>query len=590
MVTTNKRASAAATPVSRRQRGRPQPTGNGVTVDAASSDSARQRGAARTKPVRVTSRRAAAGVRGAIAACDSAAVRGTIRGMARALGRRGGRGHRAVRVESLVASWLDALPADESRWLVCESAAWALAWLARTRRAGSSAGGLLERLAAEGRTALDAVTSRDTRPARFLLVFSRLFADVEACRCLEPPARAALEEEIGRLATSHGTIGLPGSAAMLERLVRWSVARSGVLAAGGRPWNEATERRWAAAAAFGLRLLGDEGRLLAAGERLPWRAAAPLVEAAEATVPNRRLRRTARRLAGRGRSGRNGGLLSCDLHDVEAATTVIRSGWTPDAIRILISYRDTTPWLEVGVGDRLLVAGPWRWSVALDGRPLEAEAAWEVAGWESDRKAAFLEIAAPLGGGVRLERQVVVLRRQRIVLLADVITRGPAAVATAEGIVSRSVVPLAAGLEAEAAAETRELTLFDTKPRCQALPLALSEWRGVGSGGLAVADGGLALEQSGLGRMYAPLWLDCEPARVGSPLTWRQLTVADTRRNLPRHQAAGFRVQAGTDQWLLYRALDVARNRTVLGCNVSSEFLLGRIRRSGEVARTLEIE
>jgi hypothetical protein len=191
---------------------------------------------------------------------------------------------------------------------------------------------------------------------------------------------------------------------------------------------------------------------------------------------------------------------------------------------------------------------------------------------------------------VRLERQVVVLRRQRIVLLADVITRGPAAVATAEGIVSRSVVPLAAGLEAEAAAETRELTLFDTKPRCQALPLALSEWRGVGSGGLAVADGGLALEQSGLGRMYAPLWLDCEPARVGSPLTWRQLTVADTRRNLPRHQAAGFRVQAGTDQWLLYRALDVARNRTVLGCNVSSEFLLGRIRRSGEVARTLEIE
>jgi hypothetical protein len=589
MVTKNDRSTAAITPASRR-RG-PHPTANGAAVEQASGTAARQRGSARTKPARITSRRAAAGVRGAIAVCSAAALRGSMRVMARTLGRRWGRrGRRAARVESLVAGWLEALPADESRWLLCEAAAWALAWLARTRRAGGSAGGLLERLAAEGRTALDAVSSRDTRPARFLLVFSRLFADVEACRCLESPARGALEEEIGRLATSHGTIGLPGSAAMLERLVRWSSARSGALAAGRLPWDDATEQRWAAAAAFGLRLLGDEGRWLAAGERLPGRAAAPLVEAAEATASARRLRRTARGLAGRGRKVRDGGLLACDLHDVEAATTVIRSGWKPDAIRILVGYRDATPWLEVAVGDRLLVEGPWQWSVALEGRQLEAEAAWEVAGWESDRKAAFLEIAAPLAGGMRLERQVVLLRRQRIVLLADVVTRGPGMAVTSGAIVCRSVATLAAGLEAEAAAETRELVLFDTKPRCQALPLALPEWRGAGPGSLALTDGGLALEQSGVGRIYAPLWLDCEPARVGAPLTWRQLTVADTRRNLPRHQAAGFRVQAGPRQWLLYRALDVARNRTVLGCNVSSEFLLGRIRRSGEVARTLEIE
>jgi len=66
--------------------------------------------------------------------------------------------------------------------------------------------------------------------------------------------------------------------------------------------------------------------------------------------------------------------------------------------------------------------------------------------------------------------------------------------------------------------------------------------------------------------------------------------VADTWQNLPRHEAAGFRVQVGLDQWLLYRALDQPRNRTVLGCNMSCEFLLGRIRPDGTVARTLEIE
>jgi hypothetical protein len=68
------------------------------------------------------------------------------------------------------------------------------------------------------------------------------------------------------------------------------------------------------------------------------------------------------------------------------------------------------------------------------------------------------------------------------------------------------------------------------------------------------------------------------------------LTVADTRRILPAHQAVGFRVQAGLEQWLVYRALDVPRNRTLLGCNVSCEFLVGRVKKSGEVARTLEIQ
>jgi hypothetical protein len=65
--------------------------------------------------------------------------------------------------------------------------------------------------------------------------------------------------------------------------------------------------------------------------------------------------------------------------------------------------------------------------------------------------------------------------------------------------------------------------------------------------------------------------------------------VADTRQNLPPHQAAGFRVQAGPDQWLVYRTLDEPRNRTVLGCNISCGFLAGRIGRTGVVERAIEI-
>jgi hypothetical protein len=86
------------------------------------------------------------------------------------------------------------------------------------------------------------------------------------------------------------------------------------------------------------------------------------------------------------------------------------------------------------------------------------------------------------------------------------------------------------------------------------------------------------------------VWFDLDPDRAELPLTWRPLSVADQRQNLKRHEAVGFRVQVGLEQWLLYRALDTPRNRTLLGCNVACEFLVGRLRRSGEVSRTLEIE
>ena len=120
----------------------------------------------------------------------------------------------------------------------------------------------------------------------------------------------------------------------------------------------------------------------------------------------------------------------------------------------------------------------------------------------------------------------------------------------------------------------------------------MPEWSSAAAlGACDLTPQGIRLRQQATGsRLYAPLWLDCDSSRIGSPLTWRQLTVADTRMNLARHEAVGFRVQAGHKQWLLYRALDKPRNRTLLGCNLSCEFLLGRIGGRGNVSRTLEIQ
>jgi hypothetical protein len=118
--------------------------------------------------------------------------------------------------------------------------------------------------------------------------------------------------------------------------------------------------------------------------------------------------------------------------------------------------------------------------------------------------------------------------------------------------------------------------------RFLAVPLAMPEWSSAAADGrFESAAGRLVLEQrSPVARLHAPVWIDLEPSRVGEPMTWRQLTVADTRQNLPTHRACGYRVQAGTKQWLVYRALDAVRNRSVLGCNLACEFLLGRIGRA----------
>jgi hypothetical protein len=541
--------------------------------------------AAETTSASVGRRIAIGGIDRCAGGCTTDEARGRVHALARATRRGAETTRRAAALEGTIATVLDeAAAAGPDRWACAEAAAWALGRLVRRRPAAGSAGRHLERIVAEARSGAAALADRDTRPARFVLVLARLFADVEACRDFEKAVAAALVEEIARLTTPDGAVVLAGSTAVVERVCRWTAVRAAALSLGGPAWDDDAERRWSAAAASTLRLLGTRGRGLAGGGQLPAAVTAPLVDAVS-RAKSGRARRTARSLR-RGEAER--GLLPLDHHDPAAAVAVIRSGWGRNAVRVSLEYRDAAPRLEIAVGDRLLVDGAWEWATTAGGRSLDADGAWTVSCWEVDRKAAFVEIAAPLAGGLRIEREVVVLRRERIVLLADAIV--PAAGGDATELAHRVTVPLAAALEAEAAAETREVLVYDGGMRLMALPLALPEWRVAGRGSLEATDGRLVLEHAGQRRLYAPLWLDCDPRRIGLPLTWRQLTVADTRRNLPPQQAAGFRVQSGDEQWLLYRALDAVRNRTLLGCNVSCGFLLGRIRRSGEVARTVEIE
>ncbi len=551
-------------------------------------------------PVRVNRASAARRIREAASISDAWSIRECLGRLADQV--RGGAGNpqRTQFVEAAIAACLDeARDADGGdRWLACESAAWALGWMARSRRAGGSAGSLLERLVQEATAANRVVASSDTLPARFMLVLARLFGDIEACRRFEHLAADAVAAEIDRLVSVRGTVHGADGAAIVERVVRWCRFREVALATGGAAWGAATDRRWREAATASVRLLGRHGRGLAAGGLLPLAFTQPLLDAVDGL--GRRRKHTVKVVCCPPKSaGKARRFIRRDLHDATAAVAVMRSGWDAASVRLLVDYSRPVPHLELAVADRLLASGPWRWNVTLDGRSLETEGPWTVSCWESDRKASFLEITAPLPGGRQFERQVILLPRDRIVVLADAVTTpGGTPVGQAlngSGPQTRleltSSLPMAAGLDTEPATDTRELIAFDTKMRMMAFPIALPEWRSAGRGSFTPTPEGLTLSQETAGpRCYAAMWLDLDPTRAGRPLTWRQLTVADSRIILPPHQAVGFRVQVGGDQWLLYRGLDAPRNRTLLGCNVSCEFLLGRIKGDGTVRRLLEIQ
>ena len=69
-----------------------------------------------------------------------------------------------------------------------------------------------------------------------------------------------------------------------------------------------------------------------------------------------------------------------------------------------------------------------------------------------------------------------------------------------------------------------------------------------------------------------------------------QLTVAESWANQPNDVAVGYCVAISRKQWLLYRSLMPPRSRTLLGHNLSTETLVARFDRRGQVEPLIEIE
>jgi hypothetical protein len=299
-------------------------------------------------------------------------------------------------------------------------------------------------------------------------------------------------------------------------------------------------------------------------------------------LPNYRAKRSA------GEKLKVGGKLpEPSTHSEWAQSSLLRSNWSRSATSLAVLWNDPALHVELSIGNEVLALGRWRTEIRCNGDEVPAHAPWEEVCWITDEDGVYLELEQQLAPGVSLQRQMFLAREDRFLLIAD------ALLGTHDSKWEYSMsLPLLPHVAFEPAAETSEGLLNTRHGIFRVFPLALPEWRSAARGAeLTQTQQGLTLRQSITGTgMFAPIWIDLDPRRQSVPCTWRQLTVAQDRHILTRDQAAGYRVQVGKQQWLIYRSLGEKGNRTILGHNLITDYLIARFQRNGAIDPLVEIE
>ena len=270
-----------------------------------------------------------------------------------------------------------------------------------------------------------------------------------------------------------------------------------------------------------------------------------------------------------------------------AETAVLRRDWTRKTDQLTVTYANQDFCCELNCGPETIWSGSCNPTVAVDGRTLGFRGDWVEVCSLCDSDMDYLELEIVLTDGRVLQRQMVLAREDRFLFVADTL------LGEKSGVIDYQwTLPLTGPIKFEPAEESREGTLVGRRRLGRVLPLALPEWRSQRDAGqlTAMSDGLRYAVQSTGRRLFAPLFIDLDPRRFKNRLTWRQLTVAEHLQKVDRDTAAGYRIQIGSRHWLVYRSLGPTGNRSVLGQNFSTEFVVARFTPIGMSEKLVEIE
>jgi len=271
-------------------------------------------------------------------------------------------------------------------------------------------------------------------------------------------------------------------------------------------------------------------------------------------------------------------------HSELAGCAAVLPEWDVRRGRVYVDYGGEDFRIEVEYGRGTAITGHWEAMIEVDGAEQAPSGPWTHICEYSDDDAQYLEFEQRWTGGVRLQRQIMVLRDDRCALLADAVLRDADQPPVTIRYVGRT--PLAETISATTEPDTNEIWLSEgsEKRRVLALSLQTNEWR-VGPSAARVeitADQNLKIQTASQqprdngGNVFAPLWLDFQQRRFDRPRTYRQLTVGDELRIVDPDEAVAHRIQMGSEHWVTYRSLRGERNRTFLGKHLVADFYCAR--------------
>jgi len=266
---------------------------------------------------------------------------------------------------------------------------------------------------------------------------------------------------------------------------------------------------------------------------------------------------------------------------------VMRSKWSRKSPVFSGRFHGSTIRSELITGGQVVWSGPTLPTVTINAQPCNVSSEWRELCWFTDTDVDYLELEADLIDGWKIQRQWMLARKDQWFYMADAVL-GPQ-----DADIEYSLgLPLETGVQYAPLPSTREGYLVGSKPLATVLPLALNEWQTSAAPGAMECDGRhLVLSQrASAARLYSPWFVDLRPRRMQWKRTWRQLTVAEKLETVTPDVAAGYRVQIGRRQWLFYRSLARPANRSVLGQNLSQEFVAARFDMQGEIDEIIEIE
>jgi len=427
--------------------------------------------------------------------------------------------------------------------------------------------------------------------AELPLVLAYQFPEVASCQQLTDPAIEVLVRGMGDLIDEDGLPTWFPLVELPQMVACWTRCRMLID-------NVGDESEWVNVR-FGdvfqnlLRLshLGKQGMLLGPGSCSGLEG---LIAATGRHSDDRKLRRLAEAMIAPGHDevDKFGDKISPAVHAESAKLAVLRTDWRASSPRMAVQYQGCEFAMELAVGRETILAGVVESNINFNGIRLLPTADWEECVWVSDDDVDYLELEMPLTEDVRIQRHVLLARKDKFLFMADAVL-GSRDRAQPGAIDGRLTLPLAEGIEFKAEERTREGTLVGHKPRARILPLALPEWRSDRRvGALEQSGQSLTLTQGARNAagMFLPLFIDLDPKRHRRACTWRQLTVGEDRQIVPPDMASGYRVQVGEEQWLFYRSLHNRNSRTLLGHHLLHEFLAGRFTPKGKVVQLLAIE